>query len=281
MIDSTAVVTVLGPLPGFPAVTRVGIERGLPGDYHRRVAERALRNGIVQVTLRGRGVCRPAGRSPLPVGPGQAMLFHAELHPTLEYGVAEDAREPWDFVYLDLEGGAAREQLGDLVAARGHVLPLSAEHPALLACRRLLPRHGVDHRSLPLADAARLAAGVLAALAETPDEDEHRLVARAMAFMRDRLHQPVGVAQAARDAGVSREHLTRLFATHVGQGPAAWLRRQRLAAAAARLRGSRAPVAEIAHACGFAGAAHFGAVFRASTGMTPGAYRRSAGAAGW
>jgi len=264
--DRALDITPLGALPGFCQLTRVAVQSALPG-YRHEVARRTRGNGIVQVTLAGSGWCRRGSAPVQPVPPGTAMIFHSGLHREVVYGLPEGGR--WDFLYVDLDGAAARSGLDDLVAARGHVVPLSAEHPALRACARLLPQAALAHRSMPAAEAARLGGGVLLALAEVVGRPGDRLVLAAMDWLRDRLDRPVAIAGCAAALGVSREHLTRRFAAEVGDSPARWLVRQRIARARAMLALPGATVAVVARGCGFATPAHFAAVFRATTGLRP------------
>jgi AraC-like DNA-binding protein len=56
--------------------------------------------------------------------------------------------------------------------------------------------------------------------------------------------------------------------------PHRWLLRHRIDRAKALLRGSEAPLAEIADACGFSDQSHLTRVFRSLTGTSPGAWRR-------
>lgn len=267
MISDRALdITPLGALPGYCLLTRVAVQSARPG-YRHTVAGRTRSNGILQLTLAGCGWCRLGSGPTHAVPAGTGMIFHTHLHRELVYGLPEGGR--WDFLYTDLDGEASRSALADIVAARGHVVALSAEHPALRACARLLPRTALAHRSMPAAEAARLGGGVLLALAEAVGRPGDRLVLAAMDWLREHLDRAVAVADCATALGVSREHLTRRFAAEVGDSPARWLVRQRIARARALLVVPGATVAGVARACGFASSAHFAAVFRASTGMRP------------
>lgn len=267
MISDRALdITPLGALPGYCLLTRVAVESARPG-YRHTVAGRARSNGILQLTLAGCGWCRRGSAPAQPVPAGTAMIFHTGLHPELVYGLPDGGR--WDFLYTDLDGEASRSALADIVAAQGHVVTISAEHPALRACARLLPQTALAHRSMPAAEAARLGGGVLLALAEAVGRPGDRLVLAAMDWLRERLDRTVAIADCAVALGVSREHLTRRFAAEVGDSPARWLVRQRIARARALLAVPGATVAGVARNCGFASPAHFAAVFRAATGMRP------------
>lgn len=75
-------------------------------------------------------------------------------------------------------------------------------------------------------------------------------------------------------ASMSVDHFVRAFEEATGSTPHQWVLESRLDAACKKLQGSANPIEDIAHACGFAGAAHFSATFRRHRGVTPSAYRR-------
>jgi LacI family transcriptional regulator len=100
------------------------------------------------------------------------------------------------------------------------------------------------------------------------------LVARALAYMRERIAEPPAVAALARHCGASRRTLELRFRRTLNVGPAAELRRRRIAHAELLLSETDLPLAAIAEATGFSHAAHFSALFRKVRGMTPGAWRR-------
>ncbi len=69
-------------------------------------------------------------------------------------------------------------------------------------------------------------------------------------------------------------HFARLFKATRGVTPYRFVLERRIAAAR-RLLGSDAGLAEIAYATGFASQSHFTTIFRREIGVTPGAARRT------
>ncbi|CAA9331767.1 MAG: hypothetical protein AVDCRST_MAG07-1816 [uncultured Frankineae bacterium] len=84
---------------------------------------------------------------------------------------------------------------------------------------------------------------------------------------------PVGREELAAAAAVSVAHLSRLWRTEFGLGPARALELVRLARALVLLRGGSMGVREIGEAIGFRDPYHFSHRFRASFGTSPSAYR--------
>lgn len=83
----------------------------------------------------------------------------------------------------------------------------------------------------------------------------------------------------ARATGVSLTKLADLFRDHAHLAPAQWLRRERVAHAAAALLAGNAKVTDIGFAAGFESESVFHRQFLSHTRMTPGAYRALRGGA--
>lgn len=79
--------------------------------------------------------------------------------------------------------------------------------------------------------------------------------------------------QLAAAAGVTPEHLCRLYANSVGVGPVATLRLLRLKRASVLLNQTNMSVVEIARATGFASEFHFSRTFKSVAGLSPSSFR--------
>jgi AraC-like DNA-binding protein len=85
--------------------------------------------------------------------------------------------------------------------------------------------------------------------------------------------EPLAVDDLARAAGLSRAHFSREFRRAFGESPHAYLLTRRLERAAALLRQTDRPVAEICFAVGLSSVGSFTTSFRRAFGMSPTAYR--------
>ncbi|WP_211101524.1 AraC family transcriptional regulator [Niveispirillum sp. SYP-B3756] len=83
-----------------------------------------------------------------------------------------------------------------------------------------------------------------------------------------------GLADLARECGISVGHFSRAFKQSAGMSPHQWLLERRVAQARHLLATSPSPIAEIAQQCGFADQSHLTRVFERITGTTPGRWRR-------
>ncbi len=74
-------------------------------------------------------------------------------------------------------------------------------------------------------------------------------------------------------AGITEQHLCKLFKTTFELRPFEYIRKRRLQAAKQLLFSSNAPIKEIANLVGYENASYFGAIFKKEEGMTPRQYR--------
>jgi AraC-like DNA-binding protein len=88
-----------------------------------------------------------------------------------------------------------------------------------------------------------------------------------------RYFEPLGVADLAGAAGLSRAHFSREFRRAFGESPHAYLLTRRLERAAALLRMTDRPVAEICLDVGLRSVGSFTTSFTRTYGMSPTAYR--------
>ncbi len=102
-----------------------------------------------------------------------------------------------------------------------------------------------------------------------------RHLTRAKDLADARYAEPLGVDDLARAAGLSRAHFSREFRRAFGASPHAYLLTRRLERAAALLRTTDNPVAEICLAVGLTSVGSFTTSFKRAFGVTPTAYRAS------
>jgi AraC-like DNA-binding protein len=92
-------------------------------------------------------------------------------------------------------------------------------------------------------------------------------------YLRSHFDQDITVDALAREAGLSRVHLTRAFAQQFGVPPHIYLNAVRLERAQAGMLAGQS-LAEVAAGCGFADQSHFSRRFKGSVGVAPGAWLR-------
>ena len=98
-------------------------------------------------------------------------------------------------------------------------------------------------------------------------------VAAALAFIRQRGHEPIGVNDVLDHVPAGRRSLERRFRSLLGRTLLGEIQRVRVDRARALLSQTDLAMPQVAQACGFANASRFGVVFRKMTGDTPTAFR--------
>jgi transcriptional regulator GlxA family with amidase domain len=106
-------------------------------------------------------------------------------------------------------------------------------------------------------------------LSAQPDE----LMAEAQHWLRERLGEPVEVADLSRHLGISRRSLNRRFREATGRTPVRFLQEARVEEASALLRNTNLAVREIGERVGYYNASHFATLFRRLTSQSPSSYR--------
>ncbi|MGA5097087.1 helix-turn-helix domain-containing protein [Streptomyces lavendulocolor] len=105
----------------------------------------------------------------------------------------------------------------------------------------------------------------------------HTAVAQAIAEIESRLAEPLSVPDVARAAGVSHNHLIRLFQAETGGTVVAYIRQRRMERAKHLLRESTLPIPAVAAAVGIADLQAFNKACRRELGASPRALRADGG----
>lgn len=100
---------------------------------------------------------------------------------------------------------------------------------------------------------------------------------QAVEYLEHNFSYPVKIEQLARQVGVSRTYLYKIFISHSGKSVQQYLLDLRLEAAMDMLKKTRRDITEIAYSCGFTDSPSFCRQFKKTTGRTPLQYRRLAG----
>lgn len=109
---------------------------------------------------------------------------------------------------------------------------------------------------------------------------EHAAVRRGIAVMRERLADPLTLADVAAEVHLSVYHFIRVFRAATGETPHRFLTRLRIEQARRLLTGTDLTVEQIAARCGFAGPGSLSSAFLAHVGVRPSAYRKMSSAGG-
>ncbi|TDP94834.1 helix-turn-helix domain-containing protein [Labedaea rhizosphaerae] len=237
------------------------------------------------VITAGRGR-RFVGDHVAPYEPGDVALFGPRLPHTYAATAADGPHEacvaqfPAAWVERLTEGpefGAVRAMLAQ--SARG----VTGTAPVLAAARRLAELDGARQTVALLDLLTELAEDPsLAPLASTASS---RSISTASAdalsavigHLDTHYAEPLSRNDIAAAVGMSPSSVSRLMRRQMGTTLTEYLTEVRVGAASRALTGTDRPIADIAHACGFANLANFNRRFRRSRHLTPREYRRAFG----
>ncbi|GAB2805436.1 helix-turn-helix domain-containing protein [Streptomyces daliensis] len=241
------------PLPGVSDLHLVLCTRGeavmrTHGDG--RAARRRWTPGRLELMVPG----RPTVRSYRTTSTMRSVQVHIP-RAVVERAAVEMGGPAPDFEALAAglgTGDAAVEHVMRALPAAGNAPDLYAESAAAFLVTHLLTR-GRERRS---------------------PGPEHAAVDRAVAVMRERLADPLTVADLAAEARLSVYHFIRVFRDATGETPHRFLTRLRIEEARRLLTGTALTVGQIAARCGFASPGSLSSAFLTHVGLRPSAYRK-------
>ena len=157
-------------------------------------------------------------------------------------------------------------------------VPLSSvEMPARLIGKRaaellegLMQRGGRGHKPCLMLPPVGVVARASSAACPASDP----ALAPALRHIREHLAEPLPVTALARLCGMSLRWFNARFVRAVGHTPNAVIVRMRIERAKTLLADTETKITQVHTTCGFGQYSYFCRLFRARTGMTPGAYRR-------
>ncbi|MDL5052974.1 AraC family transcriptional regulator [Oscillatoria laete-virens NRMC-F 0139] len=210
---------------------------------------------IVQWSVSGTGFFSLAGKAH-PVPPHH--LFIAVIPEKSEYYCDPAQSTPWRFRWVNFTGAPALDGWSKLRGRFGAVVPLPPESRTGKEMRELIvmaeKREFRDEYQASLLS-YRVLVGLWQQLSH-PSSAERDVIDWAIETMRARYSLACPVKELAAQAGMSREHFTRLFSERTGLPPAIYLRHLRIEAVETLLHTSVFTLGEIAHRCGFSSLGH-------------------------
>jgi AraC-like DNA-binding protein len=261
-----------------------GIELGVPYVYRKQAVSSARYRWncwdrgknpfvILQWTLSGEGIFEgKQGRFRVPAD----YAFIAIVPERSTYYYPPENREPWVFSWLNFYGSLACDLFLKFQAEFGPVIPIASRGAAAATLRRLLMRRARAESSDRFQTSLQAYAFVLEWWREAsqPAGSPEDRLARALRFSREHFREPLGVKELAGEAGMSREHFSRIFTERTGETPSACLERLRMNEAMIFIRDTDLPLREIAMRSGFYSERHLMRTFQRVRGLSPSQYRR-------
>ena len=221
-----------------------------------------LYTGEMNVTVDGRMIS---------VSPGHVIMLKPGCEESFTFSRTEETWHRWIAVHLNHISDHTRLVLEQLPEC----LPLTEEMNRLLDLMLNVQRYA------PLEDPAVVSLG-LAALHLYPTEskrallqkEKHPAVYSVLSFIFEHYMEDLSLAELADRAGLSPEHLVRLFKQYEQTTPIAYLWNYRISRAVELLTSTGLNVTEVAHRCGFKTSHHFARMVKQVTGRTASDIRR-------
>lgn len=235
---------------------------------HRMTRAHGIEETIVLLCTAGSGTVRIGGED-FALTPSTAAVIPARTAHQYEASGAN----PWTIWWAHVRGTDAADLTAPLATPRratpvrslDRLVALFDELTTLLE-RRLTP--------VQLTVASGTASHLLTLLAaDSALPTDGSALERAMRYLEARVDGTISVGEIAALVGVSPSHLSALFRSATGSGPAAFHTSLRMARARTLLDTTRSSIGEVAAAVGYADPLYFSRHFRRIHGMSPSAYR--------
>jgi AraC-like DNA-binding protein len=230
-----------------------------------------------QLTMAGWGHFQPHGQTARRISPGTA--FVAILPSRHCYYLPGDS-PGWTFGWISIYHPYILERIIKQVAATGPIVDVAPESAlAAIAVRLIRGAIKKDFRDRYEVELALfefvVAYEQCAQKARDRSGEGQQLLDKVRSRVVASLPEALDATALAADYGMSRTHFSHFFRARTGLTPARFATEVRVHQAARMLIDTRAPLKQIADACGFANANYFCKVFRRFQHMSPAAYRRA------
>lgn len=191
------------------------------------------------------------------------------------YCYPRDGEGEWGFISFNLLGGNIRGLFSELIKKYGPVYDLSAAHETLTALAENIERRGEEIYTV--SESGSIGSRLITMLLESVESDSrtptdmlinriHRIIAR-------RVREPdsicFGVVELAREVGMSREHLSRIYHEVVGETLKSRIDEKRLEYIYELLAQRGCSCSETARLIGIGHPANLTSYVKRLTGMTP------------
>lgn len=264
-------------IESFPRPLAVGIEsRNDPSYRFDGSRRRDYPHCIFQFSLSGYGVFRDA-EGPHMVPEGSGFLCESNDAATA-YCFPEESKKEWRFIFLAFTGAVSHEMVRQTVRRYGGVFSIPTDHPVIMKMNTYLD-YARPEPVVTASAGARLVSELIFTLVESREEKrsgapENLLIHKAGKILSQHSKSDINVSELAKFAGVSREHLTRVFRQNTGQTPLQFITKRKLIDACRLLQSGNSSIKEVSDSLGYHNPAHFTRTFTRVVGKSPREFRR-------
>jgi AraC-like DNA-binding protein len=200
---------------------------------------------------------------------GHAYIFPSHMEPRWKTKDDPDYHLFW----VNISGAGLYEHWQLLRDVHGPAIAMDLDGPVMQACKKMIALHeqGADLSTEALAIHAFVMA--LYQHCEQGQAEKLQPVQRALQHILRYPFHAHSLKEIAKDHGVSREHLARVFTEELGESPGTWLREQRYDRAMQLLISTNIPIKDIVFQSGFGSVDSFARLMQIRHQCTPTNYR--------
>jgi AraC-like DNA-binding protein len=235
-----------------------------------------IEHSLLMWCVAGKGWVRTAAGD-LPVHANDYVIVPAGVR----HGYGADAENPWTIYWFHFLGTRMHDYV-DLLSPDGGVVArrISSDVGLVDLFEALMHTCEGGHTRADMLQAGSLAAQIIIRMhtllrSRGKEEEVDGPIDRATRFMRDKLAEPISLADVAAASHASISHLNRLFKENTGFPPMAYLTHLRMIEACRLLDTTDWKVAAVGMDVGYRDPYHFSRVFSRVIGESPRAYRRA------
>ncbi len=213
---------------------------------------------------------------------GQKMMVRAGeahvIYPGMRTYSIADAKTPWEYTYVMLDGPDAQSVLEAVGLTKQHFVVPYPDTPefrtwlnAMCVAGSTGTGQGYDVTGYFLLCISKLTQKHTQQGEKAPAA-EH--LGKAIAYMQANYSRNIKLSDVAAQVGLERTYLHRIFMQQIGMSPHQWLIHYRLDQSAELLKSNDYTITDIAYFTGFYDVSHFTRAFRTRYGLSPTEYRK-------
>ena len=226
-------------------------------------------------TLEGEGIFR-CKKQEFHMTPGMAFM-HNHNDVDISYYYPPKGIHPWRFIWVGFFSETLETIVREMVSRYGYIYRLPPDHKIVKKLKSYENYNGTLQILSPL-EAARMVMDIIAGLDKDVGENyvessQSSLIRHILKYIFENIGNDISVDHIARNIGISREHLSRIFRQHLKESPSEYIMKRKMELACKLLINTNLTSKEIAERISYENSVSFNRAFKKLVKMTPGQLR--------